>query len=233
VSTVQQATDSISGFKRQLVDATSTSAGRARSLTPLTRAPQGESAIGNLVADSLRFATQADFAIINPFSIRSNLPSGDITQGALYSVLPIANQVVKVRVTGRELKAILSAGVHGDASRGVFPVSGLILTAAKQVGGNSLIDVKRMDGKPLDLDPDDPSKGYTLATSDYIFSGGNDMGDVFSLGGEAQKYSRLVSGNYGIMRDATIGYLREIFQSGGTVPNKDLYDPAHPRLILQ
>jgi 5'-nucleotidase len=135
-----------------------------------------ETNLGNFVADAYRNRMQADAAIINGGSIRSNTTygPGSITRRDVLTMLPFGNGVVKVQVTGQQIKDALENGVShlGQEEAGRFPqVSGLTFSynGAKPVGSR-VVSVK-INGQPLN-----PGKTYTLASSAYLIGGGDDYG---------------------------------------------------------
>ena len=127
---------------------------------------------GNLLADVYRSALGADIALVNSGGIRSDKTygPGDITRRDILSILPNKNTLVKVRVTGARIKALLENGVSvAGEEDGRFPqISGIAFeyNAARPAGSR----VTRVDiaGTPLD-----PAKTYTLAVNAYTFSGGD------------------------------------------------------------
>src|SRR6185369_14139672 len=77
-----------------------------------------EMALGNLFADLMREAVPgANAAFGNAGSVRDVLPAGDLTFGRLHHVMPFDNQLAKLHLTGKQLRAIvaenLSQGEHG------------------------------------------------------------------------------------------------------------------------
>jgi 2',3'-cyclic-nucleotide 2'-phosphodiesterase (5'-nucleotidase family) len=132
-----------------------------------------EASIGNLIADAVRDAVKADIAIVNGGGIRGNkeYPAGaEISRRDVLSELPFGNRTVKLEVTGEMILAALENGVsEAENSGGRFPqVSGLSFTAdLREPKGQRISNVKIAD-KPLEK-----TATYTLATNDYMFSGGD------------------------------------------------------------
>jgi 2',3'-cyclic-nucleotide 2'-phosphodiesterase (5'-nucleotidase family) len=132
-----------------------------------------EAAIGNLIADAVRDAVKADIAIVNGGGIRGNkeYPAGaEISRRDVLSELPFGNRTVKLEVTGETVLAALENGVsEAENAGGRFPqVSGLTFTAdLREPKGQRISNVK-IAGKPLEK-----TAIYTLATNDYMFSGGD------------------------------------------------------------
>jgi 2',3'-cyclic-nucleotide 2'-phosphodiesterase (5'-nucleotidase family) len=131
-----------------------------------------ESPVGNLIADLLRESVQADVALINGGGIRGNsaTPAGPLTRGDVLKILPFANKVVKLDVTGATLRAALENGLsQHEHTAGRFPqVSGLRVTFdPKKPVGSRLVAVT-VGGRPLD-----PTAHYTLATFEFLLGGGD------------------------------------------------------------
>ncbi len=68
----------------------------------------GESALGNLIADSQRAVVQADFAFMNPGGIRTDILAGEVTWGELFTVQPFGNSLVKMNLTGQQVYDLLN-----------------------------------------------------------------------------------------------------------------------------
>jgi len=131
-----------------------------------------ESAVGNLIADLIRAAVQADVALVNGGAIRGNaiFPAGPLTRGDVLKILPFANKIVKIDVTGETLRAALESGLsQHERTAGRFPqVSGIRYSFdPKRPAGSRLVSVT-VGGQPLE-----PKQRYSLATFDFILGGGD------------------------------------------------------------
>lgn len=131
-----------------------------------------EAPLGNLVADAIREAVGAQIAITNGGGIRTNavLPAGPIRRRDVVAWLPFGNVVVKVEVTGAQVRAALENGVSQvEQLAGRFPqVSGLRFAFdPSKPPGQRIVWVK-VGERPLD-----ESATYTLATNDYMLRGGD------------------------------------------------------------
>jgi 2',3'-cyclic-nucleotide 2'-phosphodiesterase/3'-nucleotidase len=131
-----------------------------------------EAPVGNLIADLMREAMGADVALVNGGGIRGNAvtPAGPLTRGDVLKILPFANKVVKLEVTGETLRAALENGLsQHEKIAGRFPqVSGLryVFDPTKPVG--SRLVSATVGGKPLD-----PAARYTVATFEFLMGGGD------------------------------------------------------------
>lgn len=132
-----------------------------------------EAAIGNLIADAMRQAVNADVAITNGGGIRADkeYPAGaKITRRDIFSELPFGNKTVKLEVTGEQIVKALENGLSQvEQVAGRFPqVSGITVKAdVTKPAGSRVLEVK-IGGALLD-----PNKTYTLATNDFMANGGD------------------------------------------------------------
>jgi 2',3'-cyclic-nucleotide 2'-phosphodiesterase (5'-nucleotidase family) len=133
----------------------------------------GEAAIGNLIADATREAVGAEIGITNGGGIRADreYPAGTkLTRGDILAELPFGNVTVKLELTGEQIRQGLENGfsqVREVAGR--FPqISGMTVEVdLKAVPGERVKSVM-VGGEPLD-----PARTYTVATNDYMASGGD------------------------------------------------------------
>ncbi len=71
---------------------------------------EGESALGNVIADAQLWATQGENAVaafMNPGGVRADLDAGDVTYEEAFSVQPFANNLVTLDLTGEQLYCML------------------------------------------------------------------------------------------------------------------------------
>jgi 2',3'-cyclic-nucleotide 2'-phosphodiesterase (5'-nucleotidase family) len=129
-----------------------------------------ESNLGNVIADSLRYMTDADIAFQNGGGIRVSVPAGDITIKDIYSILPFDNTVVVVEATGKVIWDAIEHGisVYPGAAGQFLQVSGVKYTFdASKEPYHRLISVE-YKGAPIEMD-----KKYRLAANDFLTGGGD------------------------------------------------------------
>ncbi|MBI4368964.1 MAG: 5'-nucleotidase C-terminal domain-containing protein [Elusimicrobia bacterium] len=132
----------------------------------------GESVLGNFVADSIREVAKADIAMTNSGGIRSWIPAGPVTLRQIYTVLPFDNTVVTMNLTGRQIWDTLEHGFAGG--RGVLQVSGLMVRYDPgRPAGSRLIEVALTNG-PLDM-----NVSYRVATINFLADGGEGYSTFF------------------------------------------------------
>jgi 5'-nucleotidase / UDP-sugar diphosphatase len=133
----------------------------------------GEAAIGDLIADAMRWSAQTDAAVTNGGGIRGgkNYPPGaTITRRDILAELPFGNRLVTIDINGRDLAAAIENGLSEfPNAAGRFPqVSGLTIEAdASRPAGHRVTSIKVGDA-PLDA-----GKTYSVAINDFLAHGGD------------------------------------------------------------
>ncbi|MGZ5802210.1 MAG: bifunctional metallophosphatase/5'-nucleotidase, partial [Burkholderiaceae bacterium] len=133
-----------------------------------------ETNLGSWLADVYRASVNADVAIINGGSIRSNaiFDAGKLTKRDILTLLPFENPIVKVKISGSTLRLALEHGVAevpNNKEAGQFPqVSGLRFSYdASRPKGARIVDIT-VGGEPLD-----DKREYSLALNSYLAEGGD------------------------------------------------------------
>ncbi len=132
-----------------------------------------ESAMGNLIADAMRWATGADVAIANGGGIRGDrtYDAGTVlTRRDILTELPFGNATVVTELPGSQILAAIENGVSQvEKGSGRFPqVSGMSYVYDPSAPPGSRVTEIMIGGEPLD-----PNKTYKLATNNYILAGGD------------------------------------------------------------
>jgi len=128
----------------------------------------GESALGNLIADAQRAAMKTDFAFMNPGGIRADIEQGEVTWGELYNVQPFNNQLVKMTLTGAQIRELLNQQWQQGQTR-MLQISGLRYTwSESKPTGNKVVDIQLLDGTPLN-----PDTEYTVTVNSFLADGGD------------------------------------------------------------
>ena len=140
---------------------------------PLGRVYEGESALGDFLADSLRAMTRADVALMNPGGLRADLKAGPLTYGGVYEVLPFDNAVATLELTGEELERVLTTAYA--ARKGVMQVSGVEVKLSHCLVPDRLRGFTLAGGKrPV------PGKRYKVVLPDFLARGGDGFGPVLA-----------------------------------------------------
>lgn len=115
-----------------------------------------------------------DAAVINIGGIRTIIPKGDILTKQIYEVMPFENEIVIIKISGKEVEGLFDYYLKTQKNN---PVSHLIIETE-----NGSLSKKLINGKTIDY-----NKTYYIATSDYLALGGDNMfffgkGEMISTG---------------------------------------------------
>jgi 2',3'-cyclic-nucleotide 2'-phosphodiesterase (5'-nucleotidase family) len=139
-----------------------------QSCQPMTKAlPEG--LLGNYCAEacmrqvadwcSQNQNPKPDFCILNHGGLRASLPFGDITLGNVYELMPFDNELVIIRITQDDLKAL----AKHTAGKGGAPVCGLRMRILQGEADSIEIVPNRNPEKTM----------FSMLTSDYLANGGD------------------------------------------------------------
>jgi 2',3'-cyclic-nucleotide 2'-phosphodiesterase (5'-nucleotidase family) len=123
--------------------------------------------LGGLIADAWRVATGADFAVMNRGGVRRELYPGPITYGQLFELQPFGNTLVRVDLTGRDLRLIMERSLAGSRPD-LFPSGFTVRYDRARPPGQRVIELRRSNGEPIDS-----ARRYTLGITNFMAAGGN------------------------------------------------------------
>ncbi len=192
--------------------------------------PHG-SVIAQVVADAFLAASKrADFALQNAGGVRISIPAGPISFETASKLLPFANILVEMPVTGVQLIAILEDGVanhldHGGSTGGHPYMSGVRwdLDLSKP-RGQRFSNIQVRDRKTGIWSAPDPTQNYTLVTNDYLASGKEGyatLGQIYASGNFVSTYL--------LYTQTFVDYV----QQKGTVGRPAAADYSHQRVITR
>ncbi len=124
------------------------------------RNDNGESGIGDFLADAQREAAHADIGFMNNAGIRKNLSAGPITKRDIFEILPFRNILTTFQLSGTEVKTIVLNYIEKHAR---IQTSGIRCEWKHGADGNTEIVKLEINGKPFD-----ENATYTGAASDYM-----------------------------------------------------------------
>lgn len=148
--------------------------------------PAGESALGNLLADSQLAATAGDgdgkavIALMNPGGIRTDLVAsqisggeavGEVTYGESFSVQPFGNNLVTLSMTGADIIEALEQQFDnpGPGANRVLSVSkGFTYTWTAGAPTGKKVSNVRLNGTDLD-----PKASYRITANNFLTDGGD------------------------------------------------------------
>lgn len=158
-----------------------------------------ESPLGNFAADALRsvaskhYGKEVDLAVVTIGGLRSPLPKGKIHMSDAYELMPFDNNLVVLTVNGEVLYELFGY-MRQKCNVGI--------SNAKILYRKTKFVYALINGKPLEA-----KKKYTLAISDYLANGGDEM---FFLR-DAEKTTQTLPL---MVREAIIEYIRDLTAAG-------------------
>jgi 5'-nucleotidase len=137
-----------------------------------------DSGLGNLIADALRVTANAQISFVNNGSIRvAELPAGPVTWGLLYSLQPFENRMMRLTLTGAQIRGIVEQSVSGD-NPGMH-VSGMIVYYNHAAPAGKRVTRITVGGDELRDDAN-----YIVGVTDFLATG---TGDGYRGFGQATK----------------------------------------------
>ncbi len=142
----------------------------------LVRDRRGESALGDLIADAQRAATGTEMAMTNAGGIRADLQAGPVTFRDVFAVQPFQNSLIRVTLTGDQVRRVLEAAVTGSVGQvsGVRfsfdptrPVGERVRDAWLEDSGERLVE----NGRVLS-----PDRLHSMTVNNFMATGGDDYG---------------------------------------------------------
>jgi len=166
-----------------------------------------EMAIGDLVADAIRYYSNADIGIMNGGGFKANLPTGEISYNDFIKVFPYSNSLACIEVSGQELidyleycysnvlKNYCQDGKAIGENGSFMQISGMKITIDTSVNTSievddtdnfvSIKDTRRIKNVEIlnrnnEYEPIDVNKIYTLGGMNYsLINGGSGTSNIF------------------------------------------------------
>ncbi len=180
------------------------------------RSYDAPSTAGHLVADLMRTAAGTDVAITNGGGLRAHLPSGAVTFGDVFELMPFDNRLVTFELSAGKLAQLLK--IHAASGKhGLVSISGFTAKVRCQDG---FIQTRLSDprGEPIDDD-----RLLTVATSDFLSGGG----DGFFVGVDMPRANLRDAGK--LVRDALVHGIQQL----AAAPDARKPEFTTPRLVLE
>lgn len=141
--------------------------------------------IQQVVTDAFRVrAFESDFALQNAGGVRIDLPAGDVTIADAFELLPFANTIVNLEMTGAEINAVLEEAIafalDPDGSTGAYPYASGLRWDADMNGaeGSRISNLQMRPSGTTDWVALDMGTTFTVATNSFI-AAGRDGYDTF------------------------------------------------------
>lgn len=157
-----------------------------------------ETNLGNLVADVIRDAVEADIAVTNGGGIRASIHAGEIRVADIYNTLPFDNSLVVVEMMGMDILEALEHSVRllPEQNGAFLQVSGITFEVDPNgLPGGRVINAKVGENRLA------TSGYYTVATNDFLAAGGD--------GYDSFMNATLVAETGIMLRDVMVDYIAE------------------------
>jgi 5'-nucleotidase len=145
---------------------------------PSDKVREEETLLGDFVTDAMRKKAKTQVALQGGGGLRAGLPQGEVTVGQIFSVMPFTNKLNKFSLKGADLLAALEHGVsrYGESGSGRFlQISGLRITVdPKRKKGERIVSAEVQSADRV-WKPIDPMAIYSVASDNYIRTGGDDF----------------------------------------------------------
>lgn len=145
--------------------------------------PRGSDTAQVVAQAFLQASRRAQIALQNAGGVRTGVPQGTVTVDTAYRVLPFANTLVEMALTGAEIQTVLEEAIafHRDPVNGVRGSDGAHPYAAglrwqldlQQPRGQRVSALEVRDRATGRWQPLQPDARYVVVTSDYL-AGGKD-----------------------------------------------------------
>jgi 5'-nucleotidase / UDP-sugar diphosphatase len=141
-----------------------------------------ETNLGNLLADSLRFAAGTDVAVQNGGGIRADIAAGPVTEGDTFNVAPFTNLVRRANVVdAAQLKSILehsyaTASPSGAVNGRFAQIAGMTVTYDTRAASGARVQRIVLDDGTVLVDGGavvNVQRTVSLATIDFLAGGGD------------------------------------------------------------
>ena len=132
------------------------------------------------IMDAVRHEFNTDLALINVGNVRGFFEQGPVDSRQVFEVVPLKNNMVKLKLTEQEVVEALKNGAKSFINPGNKPSivipSGLKYTVTRngEIKSASYID-KQGKEISIDINNPNPNKIYTVATDDFFASGGDKL----------------------------------------------------------
>jgi 5'-nucleotidase len=138
-----------------------------------------DSPLGNMIADAFRVTSNAQISFVNNGSIRiAELPAGPVTWGLLYSLQPFENRMMRLTLTGAQIRGIVEQAVREEQGPGMH-VSGITVHYNRAAPAGQRVSRITVGNEELR-----DEQNYIVAVTDFLATG---TGDGYRGFGQASR----------------------------------------------
>ena len=172
----------------------------------LARRYYDEAPLGNLFADLVRGAADAEIGLMPSGALRRDLPAGPVRRVELLDAFPFEDHVARVELDGATLRAVLEQGF--SLERGLLQLSGLRVLHDPDGPPGARVLAVCVNGEPLD-----PGRRYVVGTVEILAAGGDayvQFRDAASVEYLPERYARTLESAFSAGRPVAVPALDRI-----------------------
>lgn len=187
---------------------------------------KGETNLGDLAADAMRFSVGAQIGIENSGSVRVTIPAGPVKYQDVLNVMPFGNGMCLIRATGRQIKEALAQGASRLPNEygGFLQVSGLRYTAVVEASKGGETAQVRIENVQVETENGfvaiDENSLYTVGLSSYVAYEGGEI--------TAFRESEIIADKVMTDSDAMVKFLKSL---GDEIP--EVYRKPQGRIVVK
>ena len=192
----------------------------------------GETNIGDLITDAIRYIGNADISIMVSRYIKKGLRKGDILYKNIIDIIPFYDDIIVKEVKGKDILDALEYGVKASPKKlsRFLQVSGISFKVDTSISSTVEVDEndmfsgvkgnRRVYNVKIGKEEIDPNKSYKISFNNIIGAGG----DGYPMFGKYEvKFNTNKSSN-----EALLSYIKEKLNE--TIPN--IYNNTQERIII-
>lgn len=178
----------INAYKKQAEPLMNRVVGQITATVTRTGNNHGESALGDIIADSMleagrREGGKADIGFMNPGGIRTDLPfrDGQVTYSDIFAVQPFGNDLVVLTLTGADILTLLKQQ-YQPSGNNILQISDGFTFTWRQPAGKPIeviAESVKLNGEPIVA-----GQTYRVVTNNFM-AGGGDGFTAFQKGTDA------------------------------------------------
>ncbi|MCX7905553.1 MAG: bifunctional metallophosphatase/5'-nucleotidase [Elusimicrobiales bacterium] len=153
-----------------------------------------DNAIGNFVTDITRLKANTEIAFQNAGGVRNIINEGDIKIRDIYQVMPFENTIVVLKMKGEDIYEVIKDNLKINKTS--MYISGIKVKYKIKDDKVEILEILLENGDKIE-----PQKIYTVATNNYLTSGGS--------GGKAFKNAIEKTDTMILVRDALIEWIKK------------------------
>lgn len=138
----------------------------------LSKTPRHLNSIGIFMARTMAQETNSQIGLTNAFGIRCEIFKGPISLEVIYNLMPFDDNVISFEIKGEGLKKVIE---HGIVTGTETPLYGFgqfwglkVKFDSSKPYGSRVISMSLLNGELIEMD-----KYYKMATSDFVYNGGD------------------------------------------------------------